>query len=147
MSTSRLLTIQSALKNITKTHQFSNHWTKVSSLELALKHRYKLHGINVSKFTISQSLSKANHDITSLSSSHPSGIYKTRYKGEAFYYFQDGSLPPPSVPTARDYESWNNLITKDDELTDSYLRMVNRSKSLSRSTKKRRLDNLSLIHI
>ena len=145
MSSSRLLTIQSALKNITKTHHFSNHWTKASSLELALKSRYKLHGITISKYTISKSLSKANHDITSLSSPHPSGIYKTRYNGDSFYFFQDGSLPPPEVPTTRDCESWSKLILKDDELTESYLNMINRRNSLAQSTKKRRLDNIDIL--
>ena len=95
MSSSHYLTIQSALKNISKTHQFTNHWTHVSSLEQALKRRYILNGITISKSLISRSLAHINNDITCLSNRHPSGVYKTRYKGESYYYFQKGSLPPP----------------------------------------------------
>ena len=56
MSSSRQLVVQTAVRNITKTIYFSNRWTAIGSIELALKKRYDLKNIDVTRATISRKL-------------------------------------------------------------------------------------------
>ena len=104
-SSSHQFTVQSAVKNITKTINFANKWTHVSSLEKTLTYTYKLCGISITKVTISRHLGKPDFDITNLVEHYESGIYKAINRKDVFYYFQDGSINPPLIPKVFDNDA------------------------------------------
>jgi len=75
MSSSRQLTVQSAVHNISLTGYFTNRWTSTSTLVTALEKRYKLTQLTISKVTVSRHLGKLELEIDNLNDKHNSGTY------------------------------------------------------------------------
>ena len=106
---SRQLTVQKAVENISKTIYFSKRWSSISSITTALRERYKLADIELSKATIQRHMGKLDPEIALLSFKHPSGVYRGRNNKESYYFFQKPSLDPPFFPSPLDKETWDTI--------------------------------------
>ena len=104
MSASRQLTLIHSIQNITKLPFFARRWSRVSSLENAVKTRYKLPHMTVNKATINRHLGKHEPSIDNLVNINNSGIYRVKKNRDYYYYFDTLSKSPPSFPTFKDIE-------------------------------------------
>ena len=109
MISSRQLTLQKAVKNLMKTTHFTNRWVKLSSIEKAIKTRYQLTGIVVSKATISRHLGKLEPDIDNMQFPHYSGVYRNRHLDDTYLYFQVPPTSPPYIPPPFTKPEWNHI--------------------------------------
>ena len=80
MSSSNILMLRKAAQNVAKTPFFAQRWTSITSLERAVKSRYKLSSFNLTKTNINNQLSKLEPSIDDLSYQHSSGIYRVLAK-------------------------------------------------------------------
>ena len=115
MSTSKILTIQKAAKNVSQTIYFSKRWCRVQSLAKAISTRYELENIVINAKTISSAIGKMEPSINETCQVHSSGIYRGYKSGKAFYYFQSTSLPPPYLPHANEKTLWNSIEKEDTQ--------------------------------
>ena len=94
MSASRQLTLQKAVKNVSRIVYFADRWVGVTTLVTAVSTRYKLEGFVVSKATVSRHLGKMEPDIDNLSFKHNSGVFRGVKQREFYYFFQDPMKEP-----------------------------------------------------
>ena len=145
MSNSKQLIMQNATINLGKTIYFTKRWCAVSSLVTALKTRYKLVDINVSSRSLSIALGKVETSLDDLGYRHPSGIYRGKRNQETYYMFQKPSCDPPYFPPPSDKNTWNKIDEIDSIQLQSFIATIEKNNSLTRSTKKRRLDDIDII--
>ena len=147
MSASRQLTLIHSIQNITKLPFFARRWSRVSSLENAVKTRYKLPHMTVNKATINRHLGKHEPSIDNLVNINNSGIYRVKKNRDYYYYFDTLSKSPPSFPTFKDKESWEAIDTIDSKRLQEYIDHLNFLKSKERPNKRKRLDDIDHIGI
>ena len=129
MSSSRQLTLQNAVKNISKTVYFDKQWVGVTSLVKAISTRYTLDDLVVSKATISQHLGKIEPDIDNCAYKHTSGIFRRLKAREVYYFFQDPLKDPPNFPPFKDKSAWEGITDMDKKQLELYLENISPSQN------------------
>ena len=97
MNSNRQYTAQTAALNITKTIYFTDRWVSISTIVDAIKSRYQLKEMIITKKTISRHLGKLDVDIDNSQGRHESGIYRRKYNNESYYFFQRPCKAPPTL--------------------------------------------------
>ena len=147
MSTSRVILLQKAVKNISLDSNFRNRWTIAISLGEALSVRYKLENIIITKSIISRAIGKIDPSITNLTAKHQSGIY---YRGtnsmEKCYFFQDATMDPTIFQSIRNNdEVMDNIRFFERVEMDSYISRIIQYQSRQHYNKKRKLDEVDMM--
>ena len=144
MSEQRQTTLQNAVKNIFSTIYFSNRWTGVESIEIALKNRYKLSQLVLTRATISRHIGKMDPVIDNLNYKHTSGIYRCKKRGEIHNYFQSTPGDPPYFPPFKDTGAWELIDSVDQKQLVSYLASLKRIEERQRPNKRKYLDSVDI---
>ena len=153
MATSHLMmmdkstVVQRAIREVTRDISFTNRWTSVISIEKGINSRYQFDNTTkITKMSISRSLSKIEPCLDSLTIQNSSGIYRGKYKGELFYFFQKGTSEPPYFPPPIkiNIEEWTKITEVDQLKLEEYISRNERSRSMQRSGKKAKLDDVDI---
>ena len=142
---SKQLTLQKAVRNVMNSVHFSNRWVKLSSVERAVKTRYQLTGMVVSKATISRHVGKLEPDISNLQYKHHSGIYKSTHLNDTYFFFQDPPASPPLIPPPYVKPEWDKIVEIDNERLQIYISQIQQMENRHRPNKKRRMDDIDVL--
>ena len=143
MVVSQLILLQKATRLICRDSVFRNRWIPLGSIVSALTARYNFNNVKVSKTSVSKALAKLYPMIGTLTEPHLSGFYRQQHGNKKMFFVQDPDLPPPKffATTTGDLVNIKNtfqkIISTDQEMLSNYLNRLTRLKECSRSKKRK----------
>ena len=145
MSSSQVILLRKAVNNLSTDIAFKKRWVRCTSLLAALKCRYILKDVTLTKASISRVISKVEPDVMNLNFKHNSGIYSGINRQERYYWFQDAKNDPPMFPaTINNKLVWDSIRSVDNKKLGLYIKRITHSKEKQRNTKRGRLGEIDI---